>query len=88
MLGYPDQAVQVSDEKDAHARRLGDAFNLGFALTLRRIRLRLPVRARAASRADASEAERLAREHSVPFINQVMVPQVEGLARLRSGQLV
>ena len=34
MLGYPDQAVQVSDEKDAHARRLGHAFNLGFALTL------------------------------------------------------
>ena len=34
MLGYPDQAVHLSDEKDAHARRQGDAFNLGFALTL------------------------------------------------------
>ena len=34
-----------------------------------------------------AEADRLEREHSVPFMNQVMVPQVEGLARLRSGQL-
>jgi predicted ATPase len=33
------------------------------------------------------EADRLAREQSVPFVYQVMVPQVEGLARLRSGQL-
>ena len=34
MLGYPDQAVQISDEQDAHARRLGHAFNLGYALTV------------------------------------------------------
>ena len=86
MLGYPDQAVQVSDEKDAHARRLGHAFNLGFALTFgayvfdyRCEPERLLER--------VSEADRLAREQSIPFIYQVLVPQVEGLARLRSGQL-
>ena len=86
MLGYPDQAVQVSDEKDAHARRLGHAFNLGFALTLGAYAFdyrcepeRLLER--------VSEADRLAREQSIPFLYQVMVPQVEGLARLRSGQL-
>ena len=86
MLGYPDQAVPLSDEKDAHARNLGDAFNLGFALTLgayafdyRCEPARLVERIR--------EVERLEREHSVPFMNQVMVPQVEGLAHLRSGQL-
>jgi predicted ATPase len=86
MLGYPDEAVRLSDEKDAHARRLGHAFTLGFALTLgayafdyRREPERLLERVR--------EADRLEREHSVPFINQVMVPQLEGLARLRSGQL-
>jgi hypothetical protein len=33
-LGYPDQAVQVSDEKDAHARMLGHPFNLCHALTM------------------------------------------------------
>ena len=86
MLGYPDQAVRMSDERNAHARQLGHAFNLGFALTLgayvfdyRREPARLLEHVR--------EADRLERERSVPFVNQVMVPQVEGLARLRNGQL-
>ena len=86
MLGYPDQAARLTDERNAHARRLGHAFNLGFALTLgayvfdyRREPARLLEHVR--------EADRLERERSVPFVNQVMVPQVEGLARLRSGQL-
>jgi tetratricopeptide (TPR) repeat protein len=87
MLGYPDQAVQLSEEKEAHARRVRHAFNLIFALTLgayvfdyRCEPQRLLARIR--------EAERLEHEHIVvPFMNQVMVPQVEGLARLRSGQL-
>ena len=34
MLGYPDRAMRLSNEKDAHARRRGHAFDLGFALTL------------------------------------------------------
>lgn len=86
MLGYPDQAVRLSTEKDAHARRIGDAFNLGFALTLGAYVFdyrcepdRLLER--------ISEVNELEREHSVPFMNQVMVPQVEGLARLRGHQL-
>ena len=33
MLGYPDQAAQVSDQKDADARRLGHPFDIGWALT-------------------------------------------------------
>ena len=86
MLGYPDQAVQASDQKDAHARRVGHTFNLSWALTWGAYAFdyrcepeRLLER--------ASEADRLGREQSVPFINQVQVPQIEGLARLRSGQL-
>jgi hypothetical protein len=85
MLGYPDRAVQLSDEKDVHARQIGDTFNLGFALTLgayafayrhepgvlfERIR----------------EITALEKEHNVPFMDQVMVPQVEGMAHLRNGQ--
>ena len=73
MLGYPDQAVQVSEEKDAHARRLGHAFNLGFALTLGAYAFdyrcepeRLLER--------VSEADRLAREQSIPFLSQVHGP--------------
>ena len=86
MLGYPDKAVQVSEEKDAHARRLGHAFNLGSALSFgawvfdfRREPERLLERVR--------EADRLAREQSIPFLYQVVVPLFEGLARLRSGKL-
>jgi len=86
MLGYPDQAVRASDEKDAHARQLGHAFNLGFALTLGAYAFDYRCESeRLLER--IGEADRLEREQSVPFMNRVMVPQVEGLARLRSGQL-
>ena len=34
ILGFPDRAMQLSDEKDAHARRRGHPFDLGFALTM------------------------------------------------------
>jgi hypothetical protein len=34
ILGYPDGAMRLSDEKDAHARRRGHPFDLGFALTM------------------------------------------------------
>jgi tetratricopeptide (TPR) repeat protein len=86
MLGYPDQAVLVSDEKDAQARELGNAFNLGFVLTLgaytfdyRHESERLLER--------IGEADRVAREQSIPFLSQVQIPMAEGLAWLRSGQL-
>jgi class 3 adenylate cyclase/predicted ATPase len=85
-LGYPDQAVQVSDEKDAHARMLGHPFNLCHALTMgadvfnyRCEPERLLER--------VNEAYKIAREQSLPFIYDVMAPTGEGLARLRSGQL-
>jgi tetratricopeptide (TPR) repeat protein len=85
MLGYPDQSVETSDETNVHARRLGLAFNLGFSLTLgayvfdyRCEPERLLER--------VGEADRLAREQSIPILYMVMVPQVEGLARLRNGQ--
>src|ERR1700760_2654810 len=32
MLGYPDRALRLNDEKDAHARRRGHPFDLGYAL--------------------------------------------------------
>ena len=86
MLGYPDQAVQVSDEKDAYARQLGHGFNLGFALTFGAVAFdhrcepdRLLQR--------IGEADRLAREQSIPFVYQILAPLNEGIARLRAGQL-
>jgi len=86
MLGYPDRAVEVSDENNARARKLGHPFNLGYALTLGAYAFDYrrepdPLLER------VGEADRLAREQSVPFVAQVLVPQAEGLGRLRSGQL-
>jgi predicted ATPase len=84
-LGYPDQAVQVSDEKDAHAARTPvqsmpcahhgcpDVFN--YRCEPERLLERI------------NEAYKIARGQSLPFIYDVMAPTGEGLARLRSGQL-
>jgi class 3 adenylate cyclase/tetratricopeptide (TPR) repeat protein len=86
MLGYPDQAVHVSDQKDADARALGHPFDIGWALTwgayvfdYRCEPERLLER--------VGEADRLGREQSIPVLSHVVVPMVEGLARLRMGQL-
>ena len=65
MLGYPDQAMRMCNEKEAHARQLGHAFNLGYALTMGAYAFdyrcepeQLLERAR--------EAGRLAREQGIP----------------------
>ena len=34
ILGYPDRALRLNDEKDAHARRRGHPFDLGCGLTI------------------------------------------------------
>ena len=84
MQGYPEQAVRMSERSSAHAREVGHAFNLVWAVTfgayvfdyrrdpqgfLERIR----------------EADRLAREQGIAFISQVSVPQATGLALLHGG---
>jgi tetratricopeptide (TPR) repeat protein len=88
MMGYPDQAVQISNKKDAHARALGHghALDLGYALTVGAYPFdyrcepeQLLERVR--------EADTLAREHDIRIIYEVMVPQVEGLVHLRSRRL-
>ncbi len=86
MLGYPERAKQVSDEKDDHARRLGHPFDLGWALTwgsyvfdYRGEPERLLEK--------VGEAHLLGCEQSIPLISRVLVPLGEGLARLRLGDL-
>jgi class 3 adenylate cyclase/tetratricopeptide (TPR) repeat protein len=86
MLGDPDRAAQVSDQKDADSRRLGHPFDIGWALTwgayvfdYRREPECLLAR--------ADEADRLAREQSIPVLYNALVPVGQGLARLRMGQL-
>ena len=85
MLGRPDLAVRLSDEKDAYARQLGDAFNLGFALTLGAYAF--DYRGEPDQLLErVGEVERAEAERSVPFMRDVMVPQAKGLALLRAGR--
>src|SRR4029077_15313510 len=86
MRGHPDKAVQLSDQKDANSRRLGHPFDIGWALTwgayvydYRREPDLLLAR--------VHEADRIGREQSIPVLNKVIVPGIEGLAKLRKGQL-
>jgi tetratricopeptide (TPR) repeat protein len=95
ILGYPDQAAQVCDAKDQHARQRGLPFDLGFALSVgadvyeyRREPEQLRKR--------AAEAERVGHENGLPYVWAVMAPQryamalihekpAEGVEPLRSG---
>ncbi|MBV8401650.1 MAG: AAA family ATPase, partial [Acetobacteraceae bacterium] len=85
MLGYPDRALRQGDEKDAHARRRGHLFDLGFALHTGvheyddRWKLEdLLKRAR--------EIERLGREHSLPVLWTLLAPATSGQALIRGGK--
>jgi class 3 adenylate cyclase len=86
ILGYPDRARRLSDEKDAYVRRRGHPFDLGFALvtgphefdhrwTHEDLRKR------------AEECERLGRDNSLPALWGIMAPYQYGLALIREGKV-
>ncbi len=85
MLGYPDRALRLSDEKDAHARRRRHPFDLGFALTIgahefdHRWQLD-DLRKR------AEECERLGRENSLPMLWAYLAPVLYGQALIQNGK--
>jgi hypothetical protein len=86
MLGYPEQAVEISDSKDAYARRRGHPFDLGWALTVGAQvfdHLREPDE----QLKRLQEAERLGRENRMPFLTELQVPVHSGVALIRKGQL-
>ena len=85
MLGFPEQAVRISEASHAHARTVGHAFNLVWAVTFgayafayRREPERLLER--------LSEGDRLAREQGIAFISRVSIPQATGIAQLHQGR--
>ncbi|NOT54999.1 MAG: AAA family ATPase, partial [Deltaproteobacteria bacterium] len=86
MLGYPDRAVQVSDANDAHARRRGHPFDLGFALTLGSQVWDFRCEPEQML-ARVEEAEWLGRAHSLPVISEVLAQVWKGVAWLRAGRL-
>src|SRR5262249_14817938 len=86
MLGYPEQAAQLREDGEAHARRLGHPFQLALTLTvgawvfdflgepdewLKRV----------------AEADRVGRENRLPVITECMVPTFSGIALIRKGQI-
>lgn len=84
MLGFPDQAAALCDEKDEWARHRDHPFDLCFALTVgalaydyRREPDRLLER--------AEEAEQVGRAHRVPLMSEVLAQIVKGIAWLRAG---
>ena len=85
-LGYPDRAVELSEANDAHARRRGNPFDLGQALTTGANVWDFRCEP-AQMLARVEEAERLGRAHSLPFISNVLAQLMKGIAWLRAGRL-
>jgi hypothetical protein len=85
MLGYPDRALRLSEEKDAHARRRGHPFDLGYALVTgahefdRRWKLE-DLRKR------AEEVERLGRDNSLPVLWALLAPMSFGQGLIQGGR--
>jgi class 3 adenylate cyclase len=84
-LGYPDRALRWSDEKDAHARRRGHPFDLGWGLITgahefdHRWQLEELL-----NRAD--EIERLGRANSMPVLWALFAPVSRGQALILKGK--
>jgi predicted ATPase len=86
MLGYADRALRLSNEIDAHARRRGHPFDLGFALSVgaHEFDHRFTYEA---LRKRAEECERLGRENSLPVLWALLAPFSYGLALIREGKI-
>jgi hypothetical protein len=85
ILGYPDQAIKISNMRDAHARRCENPFDLGWALTMGSDlidHLREPEEALKRAR----EGERLGRENSLPVLWRIFAPMSSGAALIRQGR--
>jgi class 3 adenylate cyclase/tetratricopeptide (TPR) repeat protein len=85
MLGYPDRALRLNDEKDANARRVGHPFDLGFALSM------------GAHEFDhrwalddllkrAEECERLGRKNNMPLLWAIFAPISYGRSLIQRGK--
>jgi hypothetical protein len=85
ILGYPDRALRLNDEKDAHARRRAHPFDLGWALTTGAHEFDHRFR-HEDLRKRAVECERLGRENSLPVLWAMFAPLSYGLALIRESK--
>jgi predicted ATPase len=87
MLGYPDRAAAIVDERDSHARGIGHPFDSGFVLTLGAWVFhyrREPERQYARNEA----VQKLARDSSLPFLSEVLAPYLStGISLAQMGRL-
>jgi class 3 adenylate cyclase/tetratricopeptide (TPR) repeat protein len=86
ILGYPDRALRMNNEKDAHARRRGHPFDVGFALTMGPHEFDHRCKSKELH-ARAEECERLGRENSLPVLWAMLAPISYGLAFIREGKV-
>jgi predicted ATPase len=86
ILGYPDRALRLSDEKDAHARRRAHPFDIGWALMFGVHALDHRFKYENL-RERAEECERLGRDNSLPVLWALMAPCGHGLALIRQGKI-
>ena len=85
ILGYPDRALRLNDEKDAHARRRAHPFDFGYALTLGAHEFDRRGELEHLSKR-AEEIERLGRENSMPVLWAFLAPVSYGKALILRGK--
>jgi hypothetical protein len=85
LLGYPEQAVKMINAAYDHARRAGHPFDLGWALTAG-THLFDHLHEHEAHLNCATEAERLGREHGLPFLTECYAANSCGMALIRKGE--
>lgn len=86
MLGLPDTARAVSDEKDAFARRRNHPFDVCFALTIGALTFDYRCEPDELL-ARTGEAIRIGRQHRVPLMSETMAQIITGIAWLRAGRV-
>jgi class 3 adenylate cyclase/predicted ATPase len=86
VLGYPEQALRILDAGHDHARQVGHPFALAWALTVGAVLFDyLGEPDEWLKRID--EGDRVARENSLPFLTESVVPSCSGAALIRKGQV-
>ncbi|MGA8939717.1 MAG: adenylate/guanylate cyclase domain-containing protein [Acidobacteriaceae bacterium] len=85
MLGLPDEARALSERTVAHAHADGQPFGLVWALTFSSYVFAYRREPQPFLR-QVDEADRLAQEQGLAFINEVSVPQARGIAELENGR--
>jgi predicted ATPase len=86
MLGYPDQAAAIAEERDAHARLIGHPFDHGFALTYGGWVFHY--RGEPDKQYTRNEAaQKLGRDTGVPLHSEILAPLFMGMSLAQQGRL-